>query len=62
ETFANSLIDLLNDDATRAKLAAAGRDFVERRFVWGENVKIFETMLETAIAEFKAETATNSKP
>lgn len=62
EMFANSLIDLLNDDATRAKMAAAGRDFVERRFVWGENVNIFETMLENAIAEFKAETATNSKP
>ena len=52
ETFANSLIDLLNDDATRQ--TGCRTRFCGRRFVWGENVKIFRNDAETAIAEFKA--------
>jgi glycosyltransferase involved in cell wall biosynthesis len=59
--FVEQLVEMLNDATLREKLATAGRDFVEQRFVWEENVKILEQMLQEAIGEYISETTPHPK-
>lgn len=51
EQLIESIADLVQDDATRLRLAAAGRDLVERRYEWsiaGEALfRIYESLIST---------------
>lgn len=45
ESFANVCVDLLEDQARRARLAAAGLDLVQSRFSWESVTREFEAIL-----------------
>lgn len=44
EKFAASLIELLADEKERARLAAEGRKYVEKNFVWSNSAALLEEM------------------
>jgi glycosyltransferase involved in cell wall biosynthesis len=48
--FADSIVRLLNSKNERASLAAAGRQFIEKHFVWTRNAAILENMCLDAVA------------
>ena len=45
ETFASRVVDLIQQEALRAKLARNGRKFVEENHDWEVNLKHFEDIL-----------------
>ena len=54
ETFAAAILDLLSDDAGRARLSATARDLVERNFGWAQVTRRFESVCVDAVARVSA--------
>jgi len=48
--FAARLVELLSDAEARARLASAGRRFVESRFVWPQSAAMLEALCARAVA------------
>jgi hypothetical protein len=48
EAFADRLVQLLGDTAGQARLAEAGRQYIERHFVWSQSVEKLERMCMAA--------------
>lgn len=50
DAFAGKIVELLAAKAGRERLAAAGRQFVEKHFIWARNAEILEQMCCDAVA------------